>query len=63
MEVELLIRALYQAAGNKMYMRSVEQILREKLKELTPYERQSLKHLSHDLQDVRHQADKKVRMF
>jgi hypothetical protein len=44
-----LIRAFAQSTGNKVYLREVEQIFEERLKDLTPRESEALQYLIDDL--------------
>lgn len=63
MEVVNLIRTLYQTIGNKRYMHSIEILLQEKLKDLTPEQKEALRFLASDLTQLKMEGDRKRRMF
>lgn len=63
-DVDTLIRALYQAVGNKRYMHSIDKLLREKLAEqIAPAEREALRYLAMDLRHLKTEADRKNTLF
>jgi len=49
--VDFLIKSLYQAVGNKVFMNGIEDLLEEKLVDLTPAQEDDLDHLSRALRN------------
>ena len=47
--IQFLIRTLCQKVGNKRYMRDLEKLLEEKMKDLTPHEQETLNMLARDI--------------
>lgn len=62
LDIQNLIRALYETVGNKRYMHSIEEMLK-KLPDLTPAEREAIRYLASDLRQVKIASDRKSRMF
>jgi len=62
-QVENLIRALYQAVGNKVYMRDMERLLREKLKDADPNAKQAMRFLAADLNQLQIEISRAKRGF
>lgn len=62
-EIKNLIDALYQSVGNKRYMQSIETLLLEKGKDLSPEQKQAIRYLASDLRQLRQNADNKSRKF
>lgn len=47
--IEDLIRALSQKVGNKVYMRDLEKLLKEKLNDLSPMDKETILFLTRDI--------------
>lgn len=54
-DIRNLLQALYQAVGNKVYMRDIEALLRASAASATPGQKDALRFLAADLRQLDHQ--------
>lgn len=54
--VKDLIRAFATSTGNKVYLRNLEELLEERLSDLTPQETETLYYLIRDIEETGHKA-------
>jgi len=57
-----LIRTLYRIVGNKVYLRDLEKLF-QRLEDMTPQEKQSLRFLARDLEQTQNNSNNKKQFW